>query len=124
MVDGAFYQGSYGDTRGYKGVMCIGKVNIPTKECTRYPDGDDRKFVGKVGLPRIGEMFSSTMITTTGDDSVVMLPINNCIRYPGTYDSCNSSIFTKKYRPVINVSSAVKITGGNGTQDSPFEISL
>lgn len=124
MVDGAFYQGSYSDTRGYKGVMCIGKVNIPTKECTRYPDGDDRKFVGKVGLPRIGEMFSGTIITTTGDDSVVMLPINNCIRYPGTYDSCSSSVFTKKYRPVINVSSAVKITGGNGTQDSPFEISL
>ena len=46
----------------------------------------------------------------------------NQARANGDYDT--ESPYYNRYRPCITLSSSVKITGGNGSFNSPFEISL
>lgn len=127
IVDGSFYQGAYaleGATgpKSYKSTICAGNYNnVTVKNCTKYSTTNGEKFVGKVGLPRIGQMFSSSVISSDGMGVGII---------PSTYlysDGYGNPLYpgeTMAYRPVIALSSSVKITGGNGTVDSPFRISL
>lgn len=126
IVDGSFYQGNYNDTRdSYKCTICAGNLaqlnDITVKNCTKYTEQNGLKFVGKVGLPRIGQMFS-VKFDLSGDTVYPLLP-KKALEYPGTYSDgvVGPNI---KYRPVIALSPSVKITSGNGTFNNPFRISL
>ena len=126
MVDGSFYQGDYSDTKdSYKCIICTGNStqlnDITIKNCTKYTEQTGLKFVGKVGLPRIGQMFS-VKFDLSGGRNYPLLP-RKSLEYPGKYSGGITSI-SAIYRPVIALSPSVKITAGNGTWNSPFRISL
>ena len=135
MVDGTYYLGRYSSGSSYKTTICKGSVNgVTTKNCTRFSTSDNIPsnnqyyvFVGKVGLPRVGEMFSGmiygrsvhTHLITPSPSTVITLYGYKIINISPTDDSRFNS-----YHMTITLSSSVKITGGSGTMDSPFEISL
>ena len=127
IVDGNFYIGKYGTGyTSYKSTVCKNILANPSataptiKECAKWENDETRVFVGKVGLPRVGQMFSSSIIPTGSSSHIVMMS-NTTLTYVGTYDGASNNSL---YRPCITLSSSVKITGGNGTFNSPFEISL
>lgn len=125
MVSGTFYQGAYAndDTTGpkhYKSTICAGNYNnVTVKNCTKLSYDTGEAFVGKVGLPRVGQMFSSGIQYDMG---IGTFPRSYLVS-PGIYVE---EVFADDamYRPVIALSSNVKITGGNGTVNSPFRIGL
>ena len=119
--------GTVGSGSSYKGAICATASNtVTTAECAKTTS----ILTGYVGLSRYGEMFasqqgngyssSSTMWLITPYSSSHVWNVGNyggaIINYPSSH--------TSGVRPSINLSSAVKITGGLGTKSSPFEISL
>ena len=138
LVDSIYYLGLYGDGKHYKITTCKDTEstldNISTKDCTKYTESDTGKtFTGKVGLPRVGEMFS-TQLGSGYSTSKYMWSIT-------PYSSMNARDVTAKgylysyrtdansycARPSITLKSGIRITGGTGyvggNTNSPFEIS-
>ena len=110
----------------YKASICATASNtVATKDCEKTTS----TWIGKVGLPRYGEMFASQqgsgysssiyMWLMNPDNTSRVWRVNN--RGGGYFDSPSN---TYGGRPSINLKSNIKITGGNGTKDNPFEISL
>ena len=139
MVDGIFYLGDFGYNYHYKRTICKNVSNnttVKTANCKKYTSSDANKtFTGKVGLPRIGEMFSAQLRgTSTASDMWVISPQYfapptariNFVYNVGvfSYDSTGSK--TSAVRPSIYIKSGVKIIGGTGYVGgetySPFEI--
>ncbi len=100
-------------------------------------DSKSNPYNGSVGLIRIGEMLSGQSETILSKNHTVANSYNNAqdywtaIPYSASrawfvfnfgfaYDNPVSS--AGGLRPVINVSSEITITGGNGTPNSPYEI--
>ncbi len=138
LVDGTYYLGFYGSGEHYKITTCKDDVstldNITTKNCTKYTGSDTNKtFTGKVGLPRVGEMFSAQLgggYSTSKPMWTITPESASYVRYVSTYDGLETSApkGTKAgVRPSINLKSGIKITGGigyvGGDTNSPFEIS-
>jgi hypothetical protein len=136
LVDGTYYLGLYGGSTNYKATICkdADLNSVITKNCTKYTSTDtDKTWTGKVGLPRVGEMFSSQLgsgystssnmwLITPYSTSVMRLVDNHGFL---NYYSPSSNAFG--VRPSINLKSGIKITGGTGyvggDVNSPFEIS-
>ena len=137
LVDGIYYLGLY--QRNYKTTICKDTEStldtITVKNCTKYTSSDaDKIFTGKVGLPRVGEMFSAQLGSQSSSSSdiwtitpqsssyvwMVYSPNNSDYIYP------NSS-YSYGVRPSITLKAGIKITGGTGyvggETNSPFEIS-
>lgn len=81
-----------------------------------------------VGLPKVGDMFTTgngydywTINNDTSDDptidKVLVISGNGNIKSQVTGASSKSGV-----RPVINLSNSVLITGGNGTENSPYQV--
>ena len=129
LVDGTYYLGLYPDNINYKATICKDSASIldstPIKNCTKYTSSDANKiFRGKVGLPRIGEMFSGRLGSV--DDIWTITPHSTSImRYnvKGALQKYSPAGLTLGVRLSINLKSTVKITSGTGYSNSPFEIS-
>ena len=136
LVDGTYYLGLYRDNTNYKATICKDTTldSITTKNCTKYTSSDSNKtFTGKVGLPRVGEMFSSQLGTGYSSSSYIWLitPYSTSnvrlVYNIGHLYYSSPSGSTYGVRPSINLKSGIKITGGSGyvggDVNSPFEIS-
>ena len=133
MIDGTYYLGAYSNTPNYKTTICkdANLDTVTTANCTRYTSTDkDKTWTGKVGLLRVGEMFSSQLdggtsmiwlITPYGSSRVRSIVGN------GTIDLNEATSDSFGVRPTITLKSTIKITGGTGyvggDTNSPFEIS-
>ncbi len=138
LVDGTYYLGLYPNNTNYKATLCKDTAStldsITTKNCTKYTSSDANKtFTGKVGLPRVGDMFSSQLGSGYSSSSNIwtITPYSTSnVRYIfdiGSLYSHSPSSGTYGGRPSIVIKSGIKITGGTGyvggDTNSPFEIS-
>ena len=105
-----------------------------TNTCSKYTSSDtDKTFTGKVGLPRVGEMFSSQLgsgySTSSKIWTITPYSTSHVRSVYGDGSLINGSPSAAAYgvRPSINLKSGIKITGGTGyvggDVNSPFEIS-
>ena len=127
LVSGTWYLGTVASGNSYKNTICAtSNTTETTKTCTKT----STVYNGYVGLGRIGEMFtsqqgegystSSTIWTITPNSSSIVWYV---------YQSgvaLSSNPFSALYgaRPSLFLNSNVKITGGLGTKESPFEIAM
>ena len=125
IVESTYYIGTNTGSTGYKASICATASNtVTTKDCTKTTS----VWTGKVGLPRYGEMFASQQGSGESSSSLMWLmnPYNTSgvwdVSYSGNvgYGSPTESLGG---RPSINLKSSIKITGGKGTKEKPFEIS-
>ena len=125
LVEGTYYLGR--NSSNYKGAICATASNtVTTVDCEKTSN----TWTGYVGLPRYGEMFASQqgngwsssaiMWLITPRDSLLVWRVNN----DGDALNGSPSFNADGARPSINLLSAVKITGGTGLKNDPFEISL
>ncbi len=132
LVDGTYYLGLYGSNTNYKIAICNNADldTVTTANCTKYTSN---VFVGKVGLPRVGEMFSSQLGSgySTSITFWLITPYRNeVVRFVGGNDYLvgnSPTSITVAARPSITLKPGIKITGGTGyvggETNSPFEIS-
>ena len=125
IVESTYYIGTNTGDTGYKASICSTVSNtVTTKDCEKTTS----TWTGLVGLPRYGEMFASQqgsgfsssynirLINPYSSDDIWTLALNGA----STNDHWS---YSRGGRPSINLKSNIKITGGNGTKDNPFEIS-
>ena len=124
MIESTYYIGKSGNN--YKNAICATASNtVTTKDCEKTIS----TWTGLVGLPRYGEMFASQQGSgySSSNDMFLMNPYDTSFVWfvsssgSGIYDSPAN---TFGGRPSLNLKSSIKITGGNGTKDNPFELSL
>ena len=125
LVEGTYYLGT--TSSNYKGAICATASNtVTTADCEKTSN----TWTGYVGLPRYGEMFASQQGSgySTSEYMWLITPYSSSRVWSVSYHSFahnfSPSSFARGARPSINLSSAVKITGGLGTKTSPFELSL
>ena len=136
LVDGTYYLGLYPSNTNYKATICkdADLSSVITKTCTKYTSTDTGKtWTGKVGLPRLGEMFSSQLGSgySTSSDMWTVTPYSTSgMRYVDKYGILSvdlPSSYALGVHPSITLKSGIKITGGTGyvggDVNSPFEIS-
>ena len=126
IVKSTYYIGT--TDNNYKKAICSTASNtVTTKNCKKTSS----TWTGKVGLPRYGEMFSSQQVSGSSTSWCMWLmnPYSTSLVWfvnglGDSYIFMPSSDFTYAARPSINLKSSIKITGGKGTKENPFEISL
>ena len=124
IVESTYYIGTSGNN--YKNAICATASNtVTTKDCEKTTS----TWIGLVGLPRYGEMFASQQGSgnSSSSDMWLMNPASTWnVWYVRNYGESGSNASSHTYggRPSINLKSSIKITGGNGTKENPFEISL
>ena len=144
LVDGTYYLGLYPYSTNYKATICKDTAStsdsITTKNCTKYTSSDtDKTFTGKVGLLRVGEMFSAQLGSRYSSSSYNSSPSYIWLITPysashvrfvdsgGNLGLNSPTSTTRGARPSITLKSGIKITGGTGyvggETNSPFEIS-
>ena len=126
LVEGTYYLGTVDYGENYKSSICATASNtVTTADCTKTSS----IWTGYVGLPRYGEMFASQQGSGLSSSSNMWLitPYSSS----GVFGVSNKGSASNKtpssargVRPSINLSSAVKITGGTGLKNDPFELSL
>ena len=128
LVKGTYYLGIY-DYHSYKTTICNEVSDATTKACEKT----SKVFKGYVGLPRVGEMFTSSVFNTDDDweDYWLITPYDSndvlLNTGDGLYVSPLISAFGELYtaRPTITLSSDVLITAGNGrSPETAFRITL
>ena len=125
IVESTYYIGTNTGSTGYKASICATASNtVTTKDCTKTTS----VWTGKVGLPRYGEMFASQQESGYSSSSYMWLmnPYSTSNVWNVYNDGSGNSYSPSNSsggRPSINLKSNIKITGGNGTKDNPFEIS-
>ena len=124
LVEGTYYLGT--TSSNYKESICATASNtVTTAECVKTSS----TWTGYVGLPRYGEMFASQQGSGSSSLEYMWLisPYSSSrvwrVNFSGSAGSYSPSSAVGA-RPSINLSSAVKITGGLGTKTDPFEISM
>ena len=128
IAESTYYIGNVVYGTSYKSTVCATASNtVTTKDCEKTSS----TWTGKVGLPRYGEMFASKQGSGNNSSSSEMWLMNPCntsgvwlVSYNGDIYNFNPSNIDAAGRPSINLKSNIKITGGKGTKDNPFEISL
>ncbi len=127
LVDGTYYLGKL-NAGDYKNSICS---DNDTTETTKKCRKTSSTWTGKVGLPRVGEMFSAMIgkgSTDTNTGILLITPYSNSsyIRYIANTSDLSAypspSSFAWGVRPSINLNSNVVITGGEGTEQKPYEI--
>ena len=123
IVESTYYIGT--SNNNYKETICaIASNTITTKDCEKTTS----TWTGLVGLPRYGEMFASQQESGYSSSSKMWL-MNPSASLVWDVNSIGNGFNyspndTYGGRPSINLKSSIKITGGKGTKDNPFEISL
>ena len=127
LVEGTYYLGT--TSSNYKGAICATASNtVTTADCEKTSN----TWTGYVGLPRYGEMFASQQGSSYSSSEYMWLITPyyssfSIVWYVGNSafaDRTSPTRATNGARPSINLSSAVKITGGTGLKNDPFELSL
>ena len=125
LVEGTYYLGT--TSSNYKSAICATASNtVTTADCEKTSN----TWIGYVGLPRYGEMFASQQGSgySSSEHMWLITPYSSSsvwyVYFSGYLMSKLPSGDTFGARPSINLSSAVKITGGTGLKNDPFEISL
>ena len=124
LVEGTYYLGT--TSSNYKGAICATASNtVTTADCEKTSN----TWTGYVGLPRYGEMFASQQGSSYSSSEYMWLITPYSSSYVwyvnrNGYAYNNSPSYTRGARPSINLLSVVKITGGTGLKNDPFEISL
>ncbi len=124
IVESTYYIGTNTGSTGYKASICATASNtVTTKDCEKTTS----TWTGLVGLPRYGEMFASRQGSEYSSSSNMWL-MNSYNTFQvwyvsGGYSDNLSPANAREGRPSINLKSSIKITGGKGTKDNPFEIS-
>ncbi len=132
LVDSTYYLGEMGETISYKNTICKDDNlnNVTVKNCTKYTE-IDKTFTGKVGLPRVGEMFAAQVERGIEPNNIwTLTPYSNqyirLVTPNGQLISYQPSN-TYGIRPTLTLKRTIKITGGTGyvggNTNSPFEIS-
>ena len=131
LVDGIYYIAKYPLKTSYKTTIC-NDANLDivrVKNCNKYSD-TDHIYVGKVGLIRIGEMFAAQQldyelkppslwsITPFDDIENRIVHESNTLWHHKTWGGYHV------VHPTLYLNSNVKIIGGTGLFDSPYEITL
>ena len=125
IVESTYYIPTVSSGTSYKTALCATASNTVTvKDCEKTTS----TWTGLVGLPRYGEMFASQQGSgyLSSSETWLMNPYDTSyvwLVYSDGYGNYFSSSFARGGRPSINLKSNIKITGGNGTKDNPFEIS-
>ena len=142
MVDGTYYLGLCGNVN-YKATICKDSATVlnttTTKNCTRYPNPGEtgydanKIYIGKVGLPRVGEMFSAQLGGGSNVSSTMWLitpyswMIMN-IKDFGVLSATSPSSSAGGARPSINLKSEVKIACNSlkcdGTESYPYDLTM
>ena len=123
IVESTYYIGTSG--YNYKKAICATASNtVTTKDCEKTTS----TWTGLVGLPGYGEMFASQQGSgySTSSDMWLMNSYDTSYVWLVFDNGCGNNYIaspTGGGRPSINLKSNIKITGGNGTKDNPFEIS-
>ena len=129
VVDGTYYLGEYSDYTHYKNTICQDSDldHVLVKSCTKYT-AIDKVYTGKVGLSRIGEMFAAQQLdyekeplemwTITPFDfqeNRIIHETNSLWRHKtwGGYHVVHPTLYLKE---------GIKISSGNGTFNSPYQI--
>ena len=127
LVEGTYYLGTVGYGVNYKASICATVSNtVTTTDCEKTSS----TWTGYVGLPRYGEMFASQQGSGYSSSEFMWLITPDSSSYVwrihsnGNAGKDSLSYYTHGARPSINLSSSVKITGGTGLKNDPFEISL
>ena len=125
LVEGTYYLGT--TSSNYKGAICATASNtVTTADCEKTSN----TWTGYVGLPRYGEMFASQQGSSysSSEDMWLITPNSSSrvwyVRSNGDAIGNGYPYHTNGARPSINLSSSVKIIGGLGLKNDPFEISL
>ena len=126
IVESTYYIPTVSSGTSYKASICATASNtVTTKVCEKTTS----TWTGLVGLPRYGEMFASQQGSGYSSSSSIWLmnpystsSVGVVVDYGNASRSSASALYGG--RPSINLKSDIKITGGNGTKDNPFEISL
>ncbi len=124
ITDGTYYLGAVKNA-SYKNSICS---ESNTTETTKNCEKTTKTWTGKVGLPRVGEMFSVTIGNSTFYSMSLITPADSgyTIRTGVGYylERRKPNEMYDAVRPSINLKSEVKIAGGSGTIDSPYTVSL
>ena len=144
---------SYNKYSSYKETICKDSnlTKVTTNNCTKYTSKDKHKvYNGYIGLPRVGEMFSTQinddgyktatkmmMITPRSvneyDEKKYYLAMELGITQNGELrtfeDDDNDGVMEDNEqaaaaRPTFYLSSKVRITSGSGTKNNPFKIAM
>lgn len=136
--DGTYYLGYYTEGSSYKSTICANvSSSVSTKNCTRISNSS-LIYVGKVGLLRVGEMFSANQSTTTHQTSPytrmwLISPISESSSYVNYVhverdddNSVDSTTNSYAVRPTVYLKSnvVIKNNNGDGTVFHPYEIEL
>ena len=125
LVEGTYYLGTVGSVSNYKSSICVTASNtITTTDCEKTSS----TWTGYVGLPRYGEMFASQQGSgaSSSEDMWLITPSSSRVWHV-YYNGYAYSFYPSSAggaRPSINLQSSVKITGGTGLKNDPFEISM
>ena len=125
IVESTYYIGTNTGSEGYKKAICeIASNTVTTKDCEKTTS----TWTGLVGLPRYGEMFASQQESDYSSSSDMWLINPNNTSYGWSVNNygstnLNGPSITRGCRPSINLKSNIKIIGGKGTKEDPFEIS-
>ena len=126
IVESIYYIPEVSLGSSYKIAICATVSNtITTKDCEKTSN----TWIGLVGLPRYGEMFASQQsVFYSSSPMWLMNPCSTLDSYVWEFNYSGSLFYANPSkinggRPSINLKSSIKITGGKGTKDNPFEIS-
>ena len=104
----------------YSGDFCTMILTPGISQTTECNPSDIYYY--KIGIPKIGDMF------TAGTSSGEYWTLSNSAEKTLNVISPNGIVSSKTIgelsgvRPVINIASGVKISGGNGTNNSPYTL--
>ncbi len=129
ITTGKFYLGRVAPQTSYKNSVCSENTSTTIKSCIQ-DNKISTTWTGLVGLPRVGEMFSSQFkyeyktefllaLLTPFDDTYPWLVTNL-----GYLNLRNPDSYLIAARPSIFLKPEILITKGNGTQSYPYEIKI
>ncbi len=128
ITEGTYYLGQYPNNVNYKNTICsVSNTSETIKNCEKITN----TWTGKVGLPRVGEMFSAQLGegSETSSDIWLITPYSDSnVQYVSnhgglSYHSPSSTAYGA--RPSINLKSEVKIISGDGKSESTaYEVGL
>ena len=120
-----WYTGRFGDGASYKLSICASDdTNISTYDCERTSS----KTENSIGLPRVGEMFTSQISRTGKENYWTLTPYDDYyVRFIGNLGDLYDAYTTSSYylRTSFYLKKNVKIASnntGNGTYEKPYSI--
>ena len=138
MLDtGVYYMGNYSDNSySYKNTICAAgyTASDTISSCTKISD-NSLIYTGKIGLLRAGEMMAAYQsplqhfsTNSFDEDTVTITPRNSSgtMRFLLQNSFLEYRHYSQEFsvRPTLHLKSGVTITGGSGTANDPYTVTL